>query len=136
MKKFNFIFLIFRIDRISEKLTTANVNNVREGIDGAAKSQSQFREYQDFEVENNETNPYDITPALQIEYESDLEYQFKNQTNASLNFDKFKHDSADLSSNNQESIDNSEPAVYAIVQKTNIPLHECFYASVNKNKNK
>ena len=126
--------MIFRVDRVSEKLSNGNINNVQEGIFGATRSQSQFSEYQEFEIENNETNPYDITPALQIECEYNSNYQFDNHTNANLNLDEFKHDSPDLPSNNEESIGNSEPAVYAIVQKTNKPLQECVYASVNKNK--
>ena len=71
---------------------------------------------------------------MQSEFEYNSEYQFDNQTNANSNLDEFKHNSPDLPSNNEESIDNSEPALYAIVQKTNKPLQECVYASVNKNK--
>ena len=71
---------------------------------------------------------------MQSEYEYNSEYQFDNQTNANSNFDEFKHDSANLPFNSEESIGNSEPAVYAIVQTTNKPLQECVYASVNKNK--
>ena len=125
---------VFRVEQISENLSTANVNNVQERIDGVTKSQSQFSEYQEFKIENNETNPYDITPALQIEYENNSEYQFDNQNNANSNLDEFDHDLANLSSNSKKSLVNSEPAVYAVVQKTNKFVSECTYASVNKNK--
>ena len=126
--------MLFRVEQISEKLSTANVNNVQERIAGVAKSQSPIGEYQEFQIENNETNLYNIVPTLQTEYEYNPEYQFDNQTDTNPDHDEYNHELADFSSNNKESIGYSDPAVYAIVQKKNKFVSESVYASVTKNK--
>ena len=122
--------LFFRVERILEKLSTANVDDIQEEVNGVTRPQSQFK------MENNETNPYDIVPAQQTEYEFNYEYQFNNKTDANSNIDEFKHNLGDLPCNNKKSTNNSEPALYAIVQKKNKFVSECVYASVDKKTTK
>ena len=83
-------------------------------------------------MDNNEANPYDFVFTSQPEYNPDLDYKLHHQDNEISSFVELKQGSD--AANVEESIDNSEPAVYAMLQKENKPLPECVYAFVNKSK--